>query len=76
MAAWFRLVNVNQFEESLTFSEYVWVALLADFTFKFLPVVGSNIFAIFFYMSLRFQPALQAVVVDVADSTGALAGQN
>jgi hypothetical protein len=50
--------------------------LLADFAFKFLPVVGSDVLSVLLYMALRLEPALEAVVVDVANGAGALACKN
>ena len=76
MAAWLRLINIDQFEELLAFLKYVRVGLLADFTFKFLPVVRGDILSVLFHMSLCFKPILEATVVDIADSASTLAGQN
>ena len=50
--------------------------MLADLAFKFLPVVASDVLAVLLDMTLRLQPALQTVVVDVADGSGALACQD
>ena len=71
-----RLVYINQFEESLAFLKDIWVALLADFAFKFLPVVRCDVLAVLFDVPLSLDPVLEALVVDIADGASALACQD
>ena len=73
MAVGLRLVNVNQLKESLAFLKDIWIALFADFAFKFLPIVRSDILAILFDVSLSLDPVFEALIVDIADGAGALA---
>ena len=67
LAIWLGLVDIDEFEERLTLSEDIGIALLADLAFKFLPVVGRDILTVLLHVPLRLEPALQAIVVDVAD---------
>ena len=66
MAAGLWLVNVDQLKQFLPFLKDIGVALLANLTFKFLPVVGSNVLAVLFDMFLRPKPVLKALKMDVA----------
>lgn len=50
--------------------------MLADLAFKFLPVVGSDVLTILLDVSLRFEPTLEALVVDVSYCAGTLARQD
>ena len=76
LAIWLRLVDINEFEERLTLSEDVGIALLADLAFKFLPVVGRDVLTILLHVPLSLEPALQAIVMDVADRAGALTSED
>ena len=76
LAASLGFVDVNQFEESLAFLKDIWVALFADFAFKFLPIVRCDILAVLFHVSLRLDPVFEALIVDVAYRAGALACQD
>ena len=73
LAALLGLLDVNQFEKRLTLLEDVGVALLADLTFKLLPVVARHVLAVLLNVPLRLEPALEALVVDQADSAGTFA---
>ena len=70
------LIDVDQFEEILTFLEYIWVALLANLTFEFLPVVRGNVFAVFLLLTLCFDPALEAFKVNESDRASAFTGED
>jgi len=74
LATGFRLVYINKFEKSLPFLKDIGVALLADFTFKFLPIVRGDVLSVLFYVSLGLNPILKAFIVDITDRTCALAG--
>jgi len=60
------LLHINEFEEFAIVFEYVWVALLTDLTFKFLPVVRGNVLAVLLHVFLRGDPTLQTLEVDQA----------
>ena len=47
--------------------------MLADFAFKFFPIVRSDIFAVLFDVSLSLDPVFEAFIVDIADGAGTLA---
>lgn len=70
------LLNINKLEKLVLSLEDVWVALLANLTFKLLPVVTGNICSIFLGVSLGLDPAFQALEVDQTDRTSALAGED
>ena len=66
LTASFGLGDIDQFEKRLPLLEDVGVALFADLAFKFLPVIGSNVLAVFFDVTLSLDPVLQALEVDEA----------
>jgi len=60
--AWF--LNIDQFEQVVVTFEDVWVALFANFTLKFFPVITCNVLTIFFHMPLSFYPIFQTLKVN------------
>ena len=76
MATGFRLVYINKFEKSLSFLKDIWVALLADFTFKLFPIVRGNVLTILLNVSLGLDPILEAFIMNITDRTRALASQD
>lgn len=76
LAAGLGLVYINEFEEALPLFENVRVALLAYFTFKFLPVVRCDVLTVLLDVTLRLDPVLEALKVDESYTAAALAGED
>lgn len=70
------LLNVNELKKNIISFENIGIGLLADLTFKFLPVVTCHIFPVFFYMTLRFYPILKALEMNQTNRTSALASED
>lgn len=58
---------INKLEEVVFALEDIGVALLANLTFEFLPVVAGHVLSVLLRVALGADPALQALEVDQTD---------
>ena len=70
------LLDFNEFEQVVSSFENVGVALFANLTLEFLPVVARHILAILLHVALGLEPFLQALEVDETHRATALAGED
>lgn len=71
-----RLFDFNESEQIVSPFENVRVALLANLTLKFLPVVACHVLTILLHMSLGLKPLLQTLEVDETHRATTLASED
>lgn len=73
--AWLWFLDVHKFVNVAFDLEEIWVCVLADFTFKLLPVHADQAVC-FFLLHFSGKPVLEAVVVNKANRSWTLARHN